>query len=66
MWIKDQYETSKKINKGEEIVFCLRSIPDNKLHNINELMYVAIHEIAHVGCPEIGHTSLFKKINFII
>jgi len=55
--------TSYSINKGEEIVFCLRSIPDNKLHNINELMYVAIHEIAHVGCPEIGHTPLFKKIN---
>jgi hypothetical protein len=55
--------TDNSINKGEEIVFCLRSIPDNKLHNINELMYVAIHEIAHVGCPEIGHTSLFKKIN---
>jgi len=55
--------TSYSINKGEEIVFCLRSIPDNKLHDINELMYVAIHEIAHVGCPEIGHTPLFKKIN---
>jgi hypothetical protein len=55
--------TSYSINKGEEIVFCLRSMPDNKLHAINELMYVAIHEIAHVGCPEIGHTPLFKKIN---
>ncbi len=55
--------TSYSINKGEEIVFCLRSMPDNKLHDINELMYVAIHEIAHVGCPEIGHTPLFKKIN---
>ena len=55
--------TSYSINKGEEIVFCLRSIPDNKLHDINELMYVAIHEISHVACPEIGHTPLFKKIN---
>jgi predicted metal-dependent hydrolase len=26
-------------------------------------MYVAVHEIAHIGCPEIGHTPLFKKIN---
>jgi len=26
-------------------------------------MYVAVHEIAHIGCPEIGHTTLFKKIN---
>ena len=55
--------TSYSINKGEEIVFCLRSKNDDKLHNINELMYVAIHEIAHVGCPEIGHTPLFRRIN---
>ena len=55
--------TSYSINKGEEIVFCLRSKEDNKLHDVNELMYVAIHEIAHVGCPEIGHTPLFRKIN---
>tara|TARA_A100001015_G_C15036770_1_gene736793 strand:- start:1613 stop:2203 length:591 start_codon:yes stop_codon:yes gene_type:complete len=55
--------TSYSINKGEEIVFCLRSKIDNKLHDINEMMYVAIHEIAHVGCPEIGHTPLFMKIN---
>ena len=54
------------MNKGEEIVFCLRSKNDNKLHDINELMYVAIHEIAHVGCPEIGHTPLFLKINKIL
>ena len=61
--------TSYSINKGEEIVFCLRSKNKNtmdKLHDINELMYVAIHEIAHVGCPEIGHTQLFKKINQIL
>ena len=25
-------------------------------------MYVAIHELAHIGCPEIGHTPLFNKI----
>ena len=25
-------------------------------------MYVAIHEMAHIACPEIGHGSLFKKI----
>ena len=55
--------TSYSINKGEEIVFCLRSKSTNKLHNINEIMYVAIHEIAHVGCPEIGHTRLFTIIN---
>lgn len=55
--------TSYSINKGEELVFCLRSKKTNKLHDINELMYVAIHEIAHIGCPEIGHTKLFFDIN---
>ncbi len=55
--------TSYSVNKGEELVFCLRSKKNNKLHDINDLMYVAVHEIAHIGCPEIGHTPLFKKIN---
>ena len=34
--------TSYSINKGEEIVFCLRSSKNGELHDINELMYVAI------------------------
>ena len=55
--------TSYSVNKGEELVFCLRSKVTNKLHNLNDIMYVAVHEIAHIGCPEIGHTPLFKKIN---
>jgi hypothetical protein len=55
--------TSYSVNKGEELVFCLRSKVTNELHNLNEIMYVAVHEIAHIGCPEIGHTPLFKKIN---
>ena len=25
-------------------------------------MYVALHEMAHVACPEVGHGDLFKKI----
>jgi predicted metal-dependent hydrolase len=50
------------VNKGEEIIFCLRSKNNDKLHDLNLLMYVALHEFAHVACPEIGHTPLFKKI----
>ena len=63
---EDNKFTSYSVNKGEEIVFCIRSKEDNKIHDINELMYVAIHEIAHVGCPEIGHTPLFLEINKIL
>jgi len=54
--------TSYSVNKGEELAFCLRSKKNGKLHNINLLMYVALHELAHVGCHEIGHTQLFKEI----
>lgn len=53
--------TSYTVNKGEEIAVCLRE-KSMDIHNINIVMYVVIHELAHVACPEIGHTALFKKI----
>ena len=54
--------TSFSVNKGEEIAFCLKSKKTGKIHDLNLLMYVALHEMAHIACPEIGHGSLFKKI----
>ena len=60
---EDSVYTSYSVNKGEQIVFCLRSRNiRNKLHEFNLLMYVVIHEMSHVACPEYGHTPLFKKI----
>lgn len=58
----DEKYTSYTVNKGEKIVFCLRSKVINEIHDMNTLMYVVIHELGHVGCPEFGHTPLFKKI----
>ena len=29
---------------------------------MNTLMYVVLHEISHIACPEYNHTPLFKKI----
>lgn len=55
--------TSYSVEKGEELVFCLRSkLLENEIHDINLLMYVVIHELAHIACPEYGHTPLFKDI----
>lgn len=54
--------TSFSVNKGEEIAFCLRSKKTDELHQLNLIMYVALHEMAHIACPEIGHGELFKKI----
>ena len=54
--------TSFTINKGEEISLCLRSKRDGHIHGINLIMYVTLHELSHVACPEKQHTPLFKKI----
>lgn len=54
--------TSYTIAKGEEIVMCLRCKKTNDIHTMNVLMYVAIHEISHIACPEKNHTPLFMKI----
>lgn len=54
--------TSYSINKGEEISFCLRSKTTKQLHDINLIMYVAIHELSHIACPVIGHGPIFKMI----
>ena len=54
--------TSFSVNKGEEIGFCLKSKKTGRMHELNLIMYVALHEMAHIACPEIGHGELFKKI----
>lgn len=54
--------TSYTVNKGDEIALCLRSRYTHELHDINLIMYVVIHELSHVACPEQDHTELFKKI----
>jgi predicted metal-dependent hydrolase len=59
---KDEKFTSYTINKGEKIVFCLRSKILHHIHDINTIMYVVIHECAHVMCEEYGHTKRFKEI----
>lgn len=61
--VKTDNITSYSVNKGEELVICLRSKKDwNKFHKINVLMYVMLHEISHIACPEYGHGKLYKKI----
>jgi predicted metal-dependent hydrolase len=61
---QDSIYTSYSVNKGEQIVFCLRSRKIyNKLHDINLMMYVVLHEISHVACPVYdNHGPLFKEI----
>lgn len=57
---KNSRYTSYSINKGERIVFCIRSRDDKeKLVKLNVLMFVALHELAHIMTKSIGHTDEF-------
>jgi hypothetical protein len=58
----DSAYTSYSVNKGEQIVFCIRSKHNGTIHSLNLLMYVAIHEMSHIACPDYGHGPLFQKI----
>jgi hypothetical protein len=59
--------TSYSENKGEKIVVCLRDkIPPHKLVETNTVMFVILHEMAHLMTTTVGHTpefwTNFKKI----
>lgn len=51
--------TSYSVNKGEKLVFCIRSKKTHKLVDMNTMMFVAIHELAHVMTKSVGHTPEF-------
>lgn len=52
--------TSYAVNKGESIVFCLRQKDATKtLLDINTMMFVALHELTHIGTESVGHTPEF-------
>lgn len=56
----DTRYTSYSVNKGEKIVFCLRARDGTKkLESLNMMMFVAIHELAHIGTEDVGHTPEF-------
>ena len=53
--------TAYSENKGEKLAFCLNKKKHNNdnLIDSNTLMFVAIHEIAHIMTTSVGHTEEF-------
>ena len=49
--------TSYSINKGEQIILCLRN--EDELVDINTMMFVVLHEMGHLASESIGHTEEF-------
>lgn len=58
--VENSKYTSYSINKGEKIVFCLRHKDSTKkLMDLNTMIFVALHELAHVASKDVGHTDTF-------
>ena len=48
------------MNKGEKVYFCLRDRKDkSKFVDLNIIMFVAFHEMAHIMTLSTGHTEEF-------
>ena len=56
----EKNSTSYTINKGEMMHLCLRNKDKTKtIHEHNLLMFVIIHELAHIASKSIGHNDEF-------
>jgi len=52
--------TSYSVNKGERLVFCIRQKDSARtLMDLNTMLFVAIHEVAHICTTSVGHTTEF-------
>jgi hypothetical protein len=61
--------TAYSENKGEKIAFCLNVTKGGKENLIDEhtLTFVAIHELSHLSCSSIGHTTQFwENFTFLL
>tara|TARA_B110000971_G_C20040032_1_gene517459 strand:+ start:4255 stop:4821 length:567 start_codon:yes stop_codon:yes gene_type:complete len=55
------------VNKGEELSICIREKDTEKFIDNNIIIFVAIHELAHIMTEELGHTDEFwKNMSFLL
>ena len=55
----DMDYTAYSLNKGQEISICLIDINGNMITDINTILFVVIHELAHIMTIEVGHPPIF-------
>ena len=62
--------TAYSENKGEKIAFCLNPEKKGDIEDLideHTLMFVAIHELSHVGTKSVGHKSEFwENFKFLL
>jgi len=67
--ISGDKNTSYTINKGEKMVLCLRARDGHeKLERENTMMFVSLHELAHIMSKSIGHEDdeFWRNFKFIL
>ncbi len=59
--------TAYSVNKGEELALCLRNADNDEFIETNLIIFVAIHELAHVMTDDVGHTPKFwNNMKFLL
>ncbi len=55
------------VNKGEELSICIRHKETDKFIDMNTILFVAIHELAHIMSESKGHTKEFwNNMNYLL
>ena len=57
----ESYTINKKV-----IHLCTKDPQNGKYYDKNTLMFVVLHELAHVLCRDVGHTENFAVINYAL
>jgi hypothetical protein len=57
----ESYTINKKV-----IHLCTKNPQNGKYYDKNTLMFVVLHELAHVLCSDVGHTENFTNINYTL
>lgn len=64
---KTSNDTSYTIDKGEKMYFCIRNKVDGRLIDEDTVLFVALHEISHIGNSTWGHDkSFWRTFKFIL
>lgn len=65
---EDARYTTYTLNKGEKMVFCLRTRDyQDHIHDLNLLTFVAVHELGHICSVTTGHNDEFNtNFQFLI
>ena len=57
------YPGKTNFTRNKKIIYLRLSDKNDKAYNLNSLMYILIHELAHCECSEFGHTAKFYEIH---